>query len=774
MRRFLFSSILLLLSLSAFAAQNDSISFPTGHPQSVGLVLSGGGAKGIAHIGVIKALEEHNIPIDYIAGTSMGAVVGGLYAAGYTPEEMMQLIESPGFAHWSTGEIDKSLLYYYSEPQQTPALVNVNLGDSTSSLQSVLPTSFISPIPMNFAFMALFSSYTAQCGGNFDKLFVPFRCVTSDVYAKHKVVCRDGSLGDAIRASMTFPIVFRPIEMDGTLMYDGGIYDNFPVDVMRTDFAPDIMIGVSVTSADKKPKANDVMRQLEDMIIQNNDYSLPADEGIKIHVDLSDYSILDFGKAREIYNKGYNKAMEFMDSVCGRVTSRISPDARTLRREVFKDGSPYVRFDSVEASGGSKPQNEYLRYLFTRNSPDTFGIARARDGYYRAITPGQLQNLVPQAIAQLGDSLFTLKLQATMKDPYRLGVGGYISSSTSSMLFFNAGYNALDFNSLDLSVNAWVGQSYLAALANMRFSMLTSLPSFVNVDAVISRQKFHENDVMFYRENVPTFVNNSEFFVRATYGMAAGRRGIASISAGYGHLTDRYYQNIIKEFDNRSRDYTIRDYVELVGRFERSTLNDKYYPTDGMFCNVGLFGVYGNYQYRPFDPEIFAADHRHPLFVQLETDLKYYKGVSKHFVAGLEFNVMLSTRKLLSNYNTTIVEAPAFLPTPSSYNAFNPGFRANSWIAPGLVPIWKISQMVQLRGNFHAFLPLRKIVSGPDNSAEYGRWLSKPEFFGEVAAVVSLPFASIKAYGNYMSSPAHNWNCGISFGIFLLAPKFLR
>ena len=81
--------------------------------QSVGLVLSGGGAKGIAHIGVIKALEEHNIPIDYVAGTSMGAIVGGLYAAGYTPEEMLDLILSPGFSMWSTGQIDPNLTYYF-------------------------------------------------------------------------------------------------------------------------------------------------------------------------------------------------------------------------------------------------------------------------------------------------------------------------------------------------------------------------------------------------------------------------------------------------------------------------------------------------------------------------------------------------------------------------------------------------------------------------------------------------------------------------------------
>ena len=90
--------------------------------------------------------------------------------------------------------------------------------------------------------MDLFAAYTAQCGGDFDRLFVPFRCVTSDVTHKHKVVCRSGMLSDAIRASMSFPAVFAPIKIGGVEMYDGGIYDNFPVDVMREDFAPSIMI----------------------------------------------------------------------------------------------------------------------------------------------------------------------------------------------------------------------------------------------------------------------------------------------------------------------------------------------------------------------------------------------------------------------------------------------------------------------------------------------------------------------------------------------------
>ena len=206
--RVLFLSIILaLLSTSAPLRAAGSDSIPA--TQSVGLVLSGGGAKGIAHIGVIQALEDNNIPIDYIAGTSMGAIVGSLYACGYTPAEMMAIINSESFADWSTGTIDKKLTYYFLQDDPLPTMINLNLGDSDSTLlSSVLPSSLINPLPMNFAFMELYAPYTAQCRGNFDRLFVPFRCVSSDMTNKRRVVSSSGSLSDAVRASMSFPLVF--------------------------------------------------------------------------------------------------------------------------------------------------------------------------------------------------------------------------------------------------------------------------------------------------------------------------------------------------------------------------------------------------------------------------------------------------------------------------------------------------------------------------------------------------------------------------------------
>ncbi len=158
--------------------------------QTVGLVLSGGGAKGIAHIGIIKALEENNIPIDYVTGTSMGAIVGSLYAMGYSPDEMIDLILSEDFAKWSRGIVDERYVYYFKKPDPTPEMVtfNIALRDSAKLSSQFLPNSLIDPLPMNYAFLSLFSPYTAQCDGDFNKLFIPFRAIASDVYHKRELI----------------------------------------------------------------------------------------------------------------------------------------------------------------------------------------------------------------------------------------------------------------------------------------------------------------------------------------------------------------------------------------------------------------------------------------------------------------------------------------------------------------------------------------------------------------------------------------------------------
>ena len=157
--------------------------------QKVGLVLSGGGAKGLTHIGIIRALEENNIPIDYITGTSMGAIVGSLYAMGYSPDDMEALLKSEDFKRWYSGEVEEKYMYYFKKD-----LPNIRLSfrDSLNIKPQFLPTSVVDPIQMNLVFIDLYARATASCGGDFDKLFVPFRCIASDVYNKKQLVMRKG------------------------------------------------------------------------------------------------------------------------------------------------------------------------------------------------------------------------------------------------------------------------------------------------------------------------------------------------------------------------------------------------------------------------------------------------------------------------------------------------------------------------------------------------------------------------------------------------------
>ena len=283
---------LLLPALSVNASDAPS-------SQRVGLVLSGGGARGIAEIGVIQALEENQIPIDYITGTSIGAIVGGLYAAGYSPAEMLELVKSKMFMEASTGNIDPRYRYQFFKPEQKPTMLSLNMSPGSMSLSPILPSSLISPMPMNFYFMAIFARYTAQCGGDFNKLFVPLRTVASDMTRKEAKIWSSGQLTDAVRSSMSFPVVFKPVTYQGALLYDGGIFNNFPVDIMKKDFHPDIIIGVDIHSTDTIKHFPDVLQQMDMLVIRPQNYDLAAEDGIKLRINLNKYSLLDFDKADE-------------------------------------------------------------------------------------------------------------------------------------------------------------------------------------------------------------------------------------------------------------------------------------------------------------------------------------------------------------------------------------------------------------------------------------------------------------------------------------------
>lgn len=763
-----------LLRTIALAAATACATSLAAH-QSVGLVLSGGGAKGIAHIGVIKALEENDIPIDYVAGTSMGAIVGSLYAMGYTPDEMLDLVTSRSFGYWSTGTIDPALSFYFSAPAPTPAMFSFGLGKRDTT--DAVPASLISPLPMNFEFMRLFSPYTAACKGDFDRLMVPFRCVASDGAAKHKVVLKSGDLGRSVRASMSFPGVFQPTEIDGRLLYDGGIYDNFPLDVMRTDFAPDIMIGVDVSSTDSGPQTS-LMAQIEQLICAPDRSHIPADELVKLRLNLDRFGLLDFPKAKEITRIGYEYAMAHMDSIRAAVTARTPAEARAVRRAAFKAKVPYLRFDNVAVAGGNAAQNRYIAHLYEQNtaahSADTFGVEQAREAYYRAISTGRVRDARLTATRNDTTGLFGLDVRTWLRNGAQASVGGYLTSSTDSYLYLAGRLSSLSFNSMEAGVQAWVGQSYLAGTFDARIYTPTRLPMAVGIEGVASKHNYYESAAAFFDNRLPVYVIQKEYFGRLKLSMAAGRSGAVDIFGGAANLLDYFYRD--NSIDNYAFGRDRASYVlwQAGVAYSRSTLDAVNYPTEGFSLAARAMAAGGSFRHRSAISGL-SAQEESPAWVQAEAAVRRYFSPSRHFSMGVEGRAMLSTRSLVNSYNAAITGAYSYEPTPSAANAFRASFRANSFVAAGLVPVYRYSDALSARVGFYGFLPLRKICERPDSyEAYYGKWLRDPEFFGEAAIVYKLPFAAITGWCNYATGYTAGWNVGVSFGVYLTAPKFLQ
>lgn len=742
--------------------------------QTVGVVLSGGGAKGIAHIGVLRALEENGIPVDYIAGTSMGAIVGSLYACGYTPDEIEALIKSREFVYWSSGRMSPHDVYYCDEPELLPSIVSVNVNvDSPST--GILPSSLINPLPMNFAFMDLYAASTAQCDADFDRLFVPFRCVCSDVYHKHKIVCRSGSLGDAVRASMSFPVVFTPIEMDSVLVYDGGIYDNFPVDVMRDDFNPDVILGVDVSSPDKKPNPADILQQVEDMIMQKSDYQVPDSEGIRIHVPVQQFGLLDWNSADLIEAIGYRTAMAHMDSIMARVTTRVDADTVRALRKTYVSARPEVRFSGVTATGLNPDDNKAVERLFARNETDTFSLAQARASYYRAVTPGLFKNLVPQAIWNDSTGLFSLDLKVTPMNRLRLGFGGYVSSLANSMVFFSAGLGTFGHKSSLLRIDAWLGQSYAAMSLYGKMSFPTSMPTYVSMRAQIMSHKMFDDIPAFYN-NETTVMQQSEYYGRLTAGAGIRRDSKVEASVGVARLSNRFFESLENVGDRRDRLSLSVGQVRLL--YESNTMNSHIAETEGRAARVSAFAVFGSghfYSGRDYARPVSTGHRR---WFEFNASYREYWPVSSHVSMGLQATCVLTNVPVFNNYGATMSMLPTFQPSAASFCQFNSRLSARQYMTLGIMPVVSFGGF-QIRPEAHLFLPgqeaLPVLTDNGDVIARFdSKWVRRAGCLSQLNLMYSFQFAQLGVFGGYATGSHRNWNIGISFGLYLLPPDFLN
>ena len=297
---FLFVSLLFLIQISL--GQENA------RPK-IGLVLSGGGAKGLAHIGVLKVIDSLGIQVDYIAGTSMGAVVGGLYASGYTGNQLDSIfskIDVDALLQDYTPRESKS--FYEKRNDEIYALTlpfnNFKLG---------LPSGLSKGL-YNFNLMSRLTQHVSDVR-DFDKLPIPFLCIATDVETGEQIVLDEGILAQAIIASGALPTLYNPVEINGRLLIDGGVVNNYPIEELKNR-GVDFIIGIDVQDGLKN---REQLKDVTAVLSQINNFSMIEKmEGkrsltnIYIQPDIKGYSVVSFDKGQEIIKKGNEKAKEYI------------------------------------------------------------------------------------------------------------------------------------------------------------------------------------------------------------------------------------------------------------------------------------------------------------------------------------------------------------------------------------------------------------------------------------------------------------------------------
>lgn len=680
------------------------------HAQKVGLVLSGGGAKGLAHIGLIRVLEENDIPIDYISGTSMGAIIAGLYAAGYSTDEMENLFLSDQFSFWSTGKIQEEYRYYFRKLEQTPSWINLELQKKDDKLKILPPTNIIPEEQMDFAFMEMFSSTNAVCDYDFNNLMVPFLCIATDIFENKEVELRSGDLGEAIRASMTFPLYFKPIEIDGVLVFDGGIVNNFPVKNMIDTFNPDFIIGHKVANNSKRASVDDVMAQLENMIMRKTDYEVPPGKGILLETKFTGINLLDFKKVLLIEENGYATGLSQIDSIKQHISRRVSQEEMKKKRDAFNIRKPELRFQNIQVEGVTDPKQRKYFIQSIKHKNNTIGLDELRKEYFKLVADPQIKSIRPVSFFNKETGYFDLHLKVKKERPLRIQFGGNVSTKPINQGFLSLDYRYFNDRAYTFSSNIYFGRFYSSIKAGARIDFPTKLPFYLSGYFTFNRWDYFSNSSEFFFEDVRApYIIQDESNIRFELGFPVNTWGKLAMGISYSQATDQYYYNELISKDDDADKTNFEAVVGIIS-FEQNSQNYRQFATEGIRSSISLNYVSGNEKYNPGSYSPFnQSASKNQSFYSLSGKYDNYFKINKKFTLGLLAEGIYSNKQVFNNYTSTLLASPAFTPTPFSHTLFLKKYRANKYIASGLKSVFHINSQFHFRLEGYAFVPVRRI-----------------------------------------------------------------
>ena len=748
------------------------IAFFTSAQQRVGLVLSGGGASGIAHVGVLKALEERGIPIDFIAGSSSGALVGSLYACGYSPEEIEAFVLSQEFKYMTSGVLDAKHHFLYRQEDANASTFNFSISRD-SILRKSIPLSIITPILMDFEMLRSLGITSAAYKEDFDALFVPFRSVASDVLNKKSVVFRSGNLNEAIRASITYPLYINPIKIDGKIYFDGGLYNNFPLDVMYNEFSPDFIIGSNVTNNSSVVDEQDFIGLLNTMMTIPTKYEMPCKNGLVIRPNTK-VETFDFNNIKQAIDDGYNSTLLYLDSIELFVKNKVPKELVNKRRVLFRSSIPPLRISEIKSRNENNSEFNFVKKSIIREKKnEVLSELSFEKRFFRLYEAPQIDYIFP-TLKLKSDSSYALNLNLKKARNFKFDIGGHVSSRAVNMAYVGITYRSINSVASSIHAESYFGKFYSSAKADISIDIPAILPATFSPYFVLNRWDYFRSFATFFEEVQPSFLIQNEIYYGLKIKHSVTNSIKSTFDARFFRLEDSYYQST--NFTNiDTADITIFRGFSASWELKKSTLNRKQFANRG---NLFLFKVRLVDGFEKsfagstsFYDSIFNINHQ---WINLNAEFQNYFSLKKLLHVGIHLRGQLNSQSLFSNYTATLLSLPTFSPLVDAETYFLSEYRSHQHFGGGLNLVFTLKKNIDFRIDAYFYQPIILLQENENGSSQFTKPLKGNTFMGSSSFVFQTPIGPLRATLNYFPKQDKPFQFQVSYGYVLFNERAIR
>ncbi|MFK8037835.1 MAG: patatin-like phospholipase family protein [Crocinitomicaceae bacterium] len=741
--------------------------------QSVGIVFSGGGATGFAHIGVIKALEENNIPIDYITGTSAGALVGAMYASGYSPKEIETIAKSPEFYRLSQGILEDQYKFFLHNADVDSELLSVRF-TADSIAQKFLPTNLLNSTPLDLELLYYLGVNPIDGDRSFDSLFVPFRCIASDISTKESILFKRGYLNEAVRASMTYPFFISPINVNGRLLYDGGLYNNFPANELINEFEVDFVIGSNVSYNEPPPDEDDLMSQVKNLFSHHSNYALPCEHGVLISPQLGNIGTFDFDQISVAIDIGYQATIEKMDSIKLGINRRTNAAELAMRREFYKRQKKEINIDDITTIGVSEAEENYIkRKLIRAKESNTVSKEVLRPRYLKLYQNEHFLSFFPKL--NQTDTSQTLSISVRKEKPFQASFGGHFSSRPVNTGFLKLTYSDFKTAPTTLYANAYFGNFYGSIRAGLKLNLPTKNDSYIEPFYSRSQWDYSTSFATFFEDVAPSSLIIDESFWGVKYNAEIFGKGKLELSFKNGVNEYSYYQKENFNTNTDTLDVTNILFYSPGIRYIRNSFNRKAFESSGTLLEITARYVNAIENTKPGSTSYNPISQDNTIRNWMFLNIKYvnYFLEYKNYRLGAYLQSYYSFKPTLHNYTITNLSAERFNPFADSKTAYYRDYRANEFASVGLINVITLKDKLDFRLEGYFLQPIRSMIDN-DGQTEFSEVFANQYGLASASVIYHSFVGPIRATLNYYGGQAFPLSFQVSYGYVIFNERSVK